>query len=91
MTEGGSGAVQSALSEALAAGGWYAPEKRPFLPHVTVARVGRGARVRRGLELPALPADLAFRASTVTLFRSRLSPAGARYEGLASVETSTAQ
>jgi 2'-5' RNA ligase len=82
------GTVQSALSGALAEGGWYTPEKRPFLAHVTVARVGRGARVRRGVELPRLPDDLAFVGSTVTLFRSRLSPSGARYEGLASVETS---
>jgi 2'-5' RNA ligase len=84
------GAVQSALSEALAAGGWYTPEKRPFLAHVTVARVGKGARPRRGSELPDVPGDLAFSGSTVTLFRSRLSGAGARYEGLASVQTSTA-
>jgi RNA 2',3'-cyclic 3'-phosphodiesterase len=84
------GAVQAALSEALAGGGWYTPEKRPFLAHVTVARVRKGARVRRGLDLPALPDDLSFRGSTVTLFRSRLSGAGARYEGLASVQTSTA-
>ena len=84
------GAVQAALSEALAAGGWYKPEKRPFLAHATVARVGKGVRVRRGLELPRLPDDVAFVGSTVTLFRSRLSGAGARYEGLASVQTSTA-
>jgi 2'-5' RNA ligase len=82
------GAVQAALSDALAEGGWYAPEKRPFLAHVTVARVGRGARVRRGSELPDVPDDLSFNGTTVTLFRSRLSPAGARYEGLASVKTS---
>ena len=85
------GAVQAALSEALAEGGWYEPEKRPFLAHVTVARVGRGVRVRRGSELPVFSSELAFVGSTVTLFRSRLSAAGARYEGLASVETSTAQ
>jgi 2'-5' RNA ligase len=84
------GAVQAAASDALAEGGWYTPEKRRFLPHVTVARVGRGARVRRA-ELPPVPDDAAFPGTTVTLFRSRLSPAGARYEGLASVETSTAQ
>jgi 2'-5' RNA ligase len=84
------GAVQAALSEALAGGGWYTPEKRAFLAHVTVARVGRGARVRRGSELPGLSGELSFSGSTVTLFRSRLSSAGARYEGLASVETSTA-
>jgi RNA 2',3'-cyclic 3'-phosphodiesterase len=85
------GAVQSALSEALAEGGWYTPERRRFLPHVTAARVGRGARVRRGSELPSLPDEVSFPGTTVTLFRSRLSPAGARYEGLASFETSTTQ
>jgi 2'-5' RNA ligase len=91
LDEGGRlGAVQAALSEALAEGGWYEAEKRPFLAHVTVARVGKGVRVRRGSELPRLPDELAFVGSTVTLFRSRLSSAGARYEGLASVETSTA-
>jgi len=84
------GAVQAALSEALAPVGWYAPEKRPFLVHVTVARVGKGVRVRRGSGLPSVPADLSFCGSTVTLFRSWLSGAGARYEGLASVQTSTA-
>ena len=83
-------AVQAALSEVLAAGGWYKPEKRRFLAHVTVARVGKGARVRRGSSLPDLPDGLSFSGTTVTLFRSRLSPAGARYEGLASIETSTA-
>ena len=92
LDEGGQlGAVQAALSEALAEGGWYEPEKRPFLAHVTVARVGKGVRVRRGLQLPSLTGDLSFSGSTVTLFRSRLSRAGARYEGLASVETTTAQ
>jgi 2'-5' RNA ligase len=83
------GAVQSALSRALAEGGWYAPEKRPFLPHVTLGRVGKGGRVPRA-DLPETPADLAFSGSTVTLFRSRVSSAGARYEGLASIETATA-
>jgi RNA 2',3'-cyclic 3'-phosphodiesterase len=76
--------IQSRLSAALESGGWYRPEKRPFLAHVTVARVRGGARVRAG-ELGALP-GLAFVGTTVTLFRSRLSPAGARYEALASVE-----
>ena len=49
--DGALGRIQSVLSGALAAGGWYAPESRPFLAHVTVARVGRDARVRR-VELP---------------------------------------
>jgi 2'-5' RNA ligase len=75
-------AVQGELAAALAEGGWYVPEKRPFLAHVTVARVGRDGRVRRGLEAPP---ELSFEGSRVTLFRSRLSPAGARYEPLGTV------
>jgi 2'-5' RNA ligase len=31
--------IHTALSRALAAGGWYQPEKRAYLAHVTVARV----------------------------------------------------
>lgn len=76
--------VQAAASDALAGGGWYTPEKRPYLGHVTVARVGRGARPPRRELRP--PASLGFRASQVTLYRSRLSSAGARYESLGTVE-----
>ena len=32
------------LARALAAGRWYVPEKRPFLAHVTVARVRGSSR-----------------------------------------------
>jgi RNA 2',3'-cyclic 3'-phosphodiesterase len=74
--------AQATLSSALAAGGWYVPEKRPFLAHVTVARV----RTRiSGRELPELP-RLKFRAARVVLYRSRLYSSSARYEALASVE-----
>jgi 2'-5' RNA ligase len=76
--------AQARLSETLAAGGWYEPERRPYLPHVTVARVAREVRVPRGALAPLPP--LEFRAPHVTLFRSRLSRAGARYEPLASIE-----
>ena len=73
--------IQGAVSTALSDGGWYTPEKRPFLPHVTVARVP--ARVRlRPTELPPLP-RLTFNALSVTLYRSRLQRSGARYESLA--------
>jgi len=81
--------LQGVLSAALVAGGWYAPESRPFLAHVTVARVGRDGRVRP-VSLPAPPGDLAVRCSRVTLYRSRLGPSGARYEALASVSLGTA-
>ncbi len=77
-------AIQSELSGLLQAGGWYEPEARPYLPHVTVARAGRRDRVRQ-LSLPA-PPSLSATTSRVTLFRSRLSAAGARYEALSSVE-----
>ena len=76
--------VQSALSARLAAGGWYRPEKRPYLAHVTVARVARGGRVPREPLPPVPPLD--FGASIVTLFRSRLMRGGAAYEPLARIE-----
>ena len=77
--------VQSVLSGALVAGGWYAPESRPFLAHVTVARVERDARVR-AVSLPPPPGGLAVRCSRVTLYRSQLGAGGARYSALASVD-----
>jgi ketosteroid isomerase-like protein len=91
--------VQSVLSASLHAGGWYLPETRPFFGHVTVARVGKGSRMGTGshaprpsrppraprAELPP-PPGLRFRASTVTLFRSRLGGGGVRYEPLRSFE-----
>jgi 2'-5' RNA ligase len=80
--EGGrAGAVQAAVSDALVAEGVYSPEKRPFWPHVTVARVRRGSReVAPVHELPSVEP---FDASEVVLYRSHLSPRGARYEALA--------
>jgi 2'-5' RNA ligase len=76
--------AQAVLSEVLEAGGWYEPEARPYLGHITVARVARGTRMPTR-ELAA-PPRLDFRATLVTLYRSRLSRSGARYEPLASVE-----
>lgn len=76
--------AQARLSRMLAAGGWYTPETRPYLAHVTVARVGRGARVPRE-PLAEVP-ELEFAAPTVTLFQSRLTRGGARYEPLARTE-----
>ena len=79
--------VQARLSEVLAAGGWYEPEKRPYLPHITVARVGRGARAPADPVPP--PSVPEFRASRVVLYRSRLLRGGARYEPLATVALRT--
>ena len=81
---------QAELSEALQAGGWYTPEVRPFLAHVTVARVAREVR-RAPATAPAAPPELSFEAARVTLYRSRLSSAGARYEALGTVVLGSAR
>lgn len=60
----------------------FAPERRPFRPHVTLGRVPRGIRVdtRRALDPPA--PELSFAAPALTLYRSHTAPGGARYEPL---------
>ena len=79
---GRAGALQEAISGALEAGGWYRPEKRPFWPHMTLARVKRGERrVPSPPDRPPPPAD-PFDAGTLTLSRSTLRPQGAIYEPL---------
>jgi RNA 2',3'-cyclic 3'-phosphodiesterase len=75
-------ALQGAVSDALEAARFYKPEKRPFWPHVTLARVKRGARAGPLAELPAPPRE-AFDAAELTLYRSTLRPQGALYEPLA--------
>ncbi len=77
-------AAQAALSSGLSAGGWYTPEARPFLAHVTVARVARDVRRAPAIEL-APPPGVSFSGDRVTLYRSRPSSTGARYEALGSV------
>ena len=88
--------AQSRLSAALSEGGWYQPERRPYLAHVTVARVaGRPTSVKRGSPLARAasavqkltpPSRLEFRGSDVVLYRSRLQRGGAQYEALGRVE-----
>jgi RNA 2',3'-cyclic 3'-phosphodiesterase len=81
--DGRATALQGAASAALEAGGWYEPEKRPFWPHVTLARVKRGEhRVAPMPDDPPPPAD-PFDSAAVTLYRSTLRPQGALYEPLA--------
>ncbi len=86
-------ALQAGLRERLLAAGLYEPEKRPFWPHVTVARV---RREERGTKRPALvsklpqglPQGLLQPAvcRRMTLYRSELQPQGAQYTPLAQVE-----
>jgi 2'-5' RNA ligase len=83
--DGALGQLQARVSDALEAGCAFEPEKRPFRPHVTVARVPRGARAGSSDEL-APPPRLEFSGAAVTLYRSRMSRAGAHYEPLARAE-----
>jgi len=85
--------IQARLSDVLAAERLYEPEKRPFWPHLTVARVrpeGRGSRRPKHVERPPgpLPQGLCegFHGVRVTLYRSELKPSGARYVPLAQFE-----
>ncbi|MDQ6778771.1 MAG: RNA 2',3'-cyclic phosphodiesterase [Actinomycetota bacterium] len=73
--------VQSALAQALRDGGWYRPDTRPYLAHVTVARVAKDQRLRRG-PLPPPPCVALAEATTLTLYRSHLSSRGSRYEAV---------
>jgi 2'-5' RNA ligase len=89
----GTEALQAGVAEGLAAAGFYEPEKRPFWPHVTVARVrpeGRGTRRPAIVSEPPgkLPAGLseARVCRRMTLYRSELQPTGARYVPLAQVQ-----
>jgi len=86
-------ALQAKLQAELISARLYEAEKRPFWPHVTVARVRRekGERNRqRVVENPPgeVPAALceAFDGVRVTLYRSQTMPQGAEYTPLAQVE-----
>ena len=89
--------LQEDVSRTFEALGAYRPEKRPFWPHVTVARVRPeratgGGRRRRGkpqrVERPPgeLPQEIVhtFDSIRVSLYRSNLRPEGAQYVSLAS-------
>ena len=89
----GTEALQAGLERRLVEGGFHEPEKRPFWPHVTVARVrpeARGSRRPAVVSDPPvkLPEGLseAFLGVRLALYRSELQPTGARYVPLAQVE-----
>ena len=87
--EGGrAAALQTAAEAALADAGHHRPEKRPWWPHVTLARVKARARAEP-LEAPPPPAG-SFAAPDVVLYRSLLRPEGARYEALERVRLAAA-
>lgn len=85
-------ALAAQVSAKLEAAGFYEPERRPFWPHLTVARVRpeRGKRQPRAVERPPgkLSKELSepFRAVRMTLYRSLLRPSGAEYVPMAGLD-----
>ena len=70
-------ALQAAVQVALVGALGLAPDDRRYLPHVTVARVRRGAPPRRDLSAVTgwVGSDAAaFAGEAVTLYRSHLNP-----------------
>jgi 2'-5' RNA ligase len=85
--------LQARVSDSLQAAGFYEPEKRPFWPHLTVARVRpekRGSKRPARVETPPKPlspdSEHTFGSDRLTLYRSHLRPQGAEYEPLAQLE-----
>jgi 2'-5' RNA ligase len=85
--------LQAAISGSLEAARFHKPEKRPFWPHLTVARVKpekRGSKRPARVEEPPgpLPEGLeqTFGSVRLRLYRSHLRPQGAEYESLAELE-----
>jgi RNA 2',3'-cyclic 3'-phosphodiesterase len=90
-------ALQAGVEERLVAGGFYEPEKRPFWPHLTVARVKAEApKSRKPALIRTQPHPLPehmfrfFRPTRLVLFKSHLRRTGAEYEPMAELELPTA-
>lgn len=89
----GAEVLQAGLEQRLVEAGFHEPEKRPFWPHVTVARVrpeARGSRRPAVVSEPpgSIPAGLSEPrlAVRMALYRSVLLPSGAQYVPLAQVQ-----
>ncbi len=84
--------LQARVEGAVSALG-IAPERRPYSPHATVARLRRDARGRTAVEigkawLDLSPQAISFTVERIALFRSYLEPTGARYERLSTAPLS---
>ena len=89
--------LQKRVEEGLVEAGFYEPEKRPFWPHLTVARVRPEAPKSRKPALirnqpHPLPEHMFrfFRPARLVLFKSHLRRTGAEYEAMAELELPTA-
>jgi 2'-5' RNA ligase len=79
--EGRAGRIAADVQRRLVGLGVYKAEKRPWLPHVTVARFRQPPRLK-----PPLPDLGAVSPSEAAVYHSVLRPGGAQYEVLESVE-----
>lgn len=85
------GSLQARIEGGLSTLG-FEPDRRPFHPHLTVGRISTGARTREALDARAaftrvqIEPGQRFDARSVTLWRSHLLEAGARYEALATAD-----
>jgi 2'-5' RNA ligase len=91
-------ALQKQVEENLVEEGFYEPEKRPFWPHLTVARVKPEVPgSRKPAQIRTQPHPLPehmfrfFRPTRLVLFKSHLRRTGAEYESLAELELPTAE
>ena len=79
--------LQAVVEEACSEGG-FPREERPFRPHITLARLGEG-RPPAGLDQVLSDAGSKefgrFKAESLTLFQSILSPQGAEYRSMETV------
>jgi 2'-5' RNA ligase len=89
--------LQKQVEERLVEAGFYEPEKRPFWPHLTMARVKPEApKSRKPAQIMTPPHPLPehmfrfFRPTRLVLFKSHLRRTGAEYESLAELELPTA-
>jgi RNA 2',3'-cyclic 3'-phosphodiesterase len=89
--------LQKQVEENLVEGGYYEPEKRPYWPHLTMARVRPEAPgSRKPAQIRTQPHPLPehmfrfFRPTRLVLFKSHLRRTGAEYESLAELELPTA-
>lgn len=97
--DGGLARVHLRVSAVLSGASSWQPERRRFRPHVTLIRIGRGAfgawraKPNRSEHLQHLPATpwLSFVPEAIVLYRSWLTPDGARYDMLARSELTPAQ
>jgi 2'-5' RNA ligase len=82
VPEGAGGLERLAVvaEDAAVTAGW-APEERPFHPHLTVSRIRPDQDVRPLLVRPQ-PDPVRFEADAITVFRSHLGGGPARYEAL---------